>query len=134
MEKAQARTLVKRYFDSWLFPNPTQFLSCLHPAGVVRECTGAQYSGREQHSKWFAAWNSGGNRVKSWDLRSFGYDGDSQSAFAEWYFQCTFEGVDYDWLGASVIRFREGMILELNEYERKKSTVEEQESRAENLA
>lgn len=120
MEPSQARELTDRYFASWLSPDLERFLSCLHPSAVVRECTGSVYEGRDEHTSWFAGWNSGGNRVNAWEIHSFGCDPGTESAFVEWTFNCTYEGADYEWYGASILRFRQGLIAEINEYERKK--------------
>lgn len=121
MERVRARELTDRYFTAWLDADIAAFLSCLHRKAVVRECTGAAFEGLEELERWFGEWNRGENRVTQWEVSSWGFDEGEESAFIEWEFRCLYEGTEYEWLGASVVHFRDERILELNEYERKRN-------------
>lgn len=119
MDKSEARGLIDRYFTAWLEADREAFLSCLHPQAVVRECNGSAYAGRQELERWFRDWNRDGNRVQRWDILAAGFDEQEVTAFVEWEFRCVYEQAEYGWLGVSIIRFADGVIREVNEYERR---------------
>lgn len=120
MNRDQATGLITSYFESWVEQNADQFRRTIHEDGVVRECTGAVIQGKHQLERWFTEWNESGNKVLYWNIHHIGYDPEKLSAFVEWSFKCCFEGIEYEWDGASVVYFRDALIVELNEYEMKR--------------
>lgn len=114
-----AEALVNAYMASWLQQDTDLFASVLHEEAIVRECTGAVIAGKEELNRWFRQWHESGNRVTVWALRRIGFDETCGAAFAEWTFQCEYEGRTYTWDGSSIVRFRDGLIAEINEYEMK---------------
>lgn len=119
MERSEARELIDRYFTAWLEADREAFLSCLHPKAVVRECNGTAYAGREELEWWFRDWNRDGNRVLRWNIHTSGFDVQEETAFVEFEFACIYERTEYAWLGSSIIRFADGAMREVNEYERR---------------
>lgn len=120
MNKNQAVELIALYFESWVEQNYEKFTRTVHEEAIVRECTGAVIQGKHELDRWFTEWNENGNKVIYWNIHRIGYDSEKMSAFVEWTFKCRFDGTEYEWDGASVVYFRDSLIVELNEYEMKR--------------
>lgn len=119
MHRNDAVDTITFYFESWVENDFSKFSRVIHDEAIVRECTGAIIEGKDELRKWFAQWNENGNRVVHWIIEYIGFDKESVSAFVEWKFKCIFEGKEYEWNGASIVYFRDSLIIELNEYEMK---------------
>lgn len=120
MNRDKIEEQIKRYFDAWVECDFEKFKSVVHEGAIVRECTGAVIEGKQQLHRWFTEWNEHGNKVESWDIHSIGIDSENDTAYVEWEFKCVFEGKEYEWDGASIVYFRDELIIELNEYEMNK--------------
>lgn len=119
MEKEKVISLINDYFKAWVKKDKKLFLSTLHNEAIVRECTGAVCQGKTALEAWFTDWNKGTNRVDYWKIKSFGYDKENSTAYVEWIFKCLYENEEYEWEGASIIYFKDDLIIGINEYEMK---------------
>lgn len=120
LDRNQASKLIDQYFESWIKQDLELFSKVVHEKAVIRECTGAVMEGKAELASWFTQWNNGDNRVDYWGIKEIEFDEVSQVAFVEWIFKCFYEAKDYEWDGVSVVRFKEALIIELNEYEMKR--------------
>ncbi len=120
MNRKLTQTITAEYFQAWLTQDLALFLSVLKDDIIIKECYGPVYQGKAAAEQWFRAWNDGRNRVLQWPIESFLYDTEAETAAAEWYFQCLYEGKVSEFYGSSVITFQAEAIAGLNEYEMKK--------------
>ncbi len=98
--------VIDEYFSSWIHQNRNQFLSLLDEDIVVKECTGDVYEGIEAAQTWFETWNGNGNKVLSWEISNRYFDVKNEVATVIWLFECLFEGENFIFEGASVVKFR----------------------------
>ena len=116
MDKKTAFTIINNYFNSWLQQDKELFLSQLHDEIIVRECTGDMYNNKVIASNWFAGWNIEGNKVLRWEICESHYDREKQVAVVEWVFECMYESNKYSFEGASIVEFKDGLIIKIGEY------------------
>ncbi len=109
--------VIDEYFSSWIHQNRDQFLSLLDKDIAVKECTGDVYEGIEAAQTWFETWNGNGNKVLSWEISDRYFDVRNEVATVIWIFECNFEGENFIFEGASVVKFRNNKILKLDEYQ-----------------
>lgn len=119
MNRNQVTSIVNDYFESWVKKDIGMFSNVIHDAVIVRECTGAVMEGKEELVKWFTHWNQSNNKVDYWTIKEIGFDERRNVAFVEWTFKCIYDATEYVWDGASIVYFKESLIIELNEYEMK---------------
>lgn len=117
MNRATAEQLIYRYFNSWLQQDLDQFKTILHTEVVIKECNGPIYKGKNAAEMWFSSWNRNNNRVLQWDISNLFYEDKSNQAAIEWLFKCRFDEEEYSFYGSSIIRFRDNLIVSLNEYQ-----------------
>lgn len=119
MNRDQAIEIINLYFEAWVEKNFGKFAKVVHDNAIVRECTGAVIEGKDELYRWFREWNQGSNEVVHWKISYIGYDKEQMAAFVEWSFKCVYDGVEYEWDGSSTVKFKDALIVELNEYEMK---------------
>lgn len=117
MDKNIAFSIVDRYFESWLSQDKNQFLAQLHQNVKVQECTGDVYNDKNTAKKWFEAWNVNGNKVLKWDIKKRFFDEENKVVVVTWTFKCIFDYTNYIFDGTSIIEFKDGLIIKLDEYQ-----------------
>jgi hypothetical protein len=122
MNRTVAETLIRQYFQSWLQQDVSLFLSTLSPSITVTECYGPCYCGSAEVSEWFQDWHTRPEkgRVTRWEIASLLYDETLEMAAVEWDFECLYAGSLASFLGASLFRFKDGLILSIQEYKMEK--------------
>lgn len=119
MNRNEASQIIREYFESWIKKDIAMFGKVVHEEAIVRECTGAVMQGKDELKNWFHQWNESDNKVDYWAIQEIGNDEARNAAFVEWKFKCFYEAKEYEWDGASIVYFKESLIIELNEYEMK---------------
>ncbi|MEQ4208053.1 nuclear transport factor 2 family protein [Actinopolymorpha sp. B9G3] len=114
MAQGMPERLVRAYFDGWLAADRDAILATLHPACVVIESYGPVYRGIDQVARWIDGWLAPGNRVTRWDITAL--DATSDACFAEWDFQCRYDGELGGFEGATVARRSGDKLAYLREY------------------
>lgn len=114
MNVSQARNLVERYIEGWIKQDSQTILSTLSSNCVIRESHGPIYQGHEIVARWVDDWHREGSTVDLWRITSFCFI--EEFAFFEWHFVCTVSDQEYEFDGASILKFEGGKIAELREY------------------
>ncbi|WP_043891125.1 nuclear transport factor 2 family protein [Paenibacillus sp. Aloe-11] len=121
MNRNQAFRIIGEYFESWIKKDTEIFNKVIHDAAIIRECTGAVMEGKNELVNWFTQWNNSDNKVDCWEIKEIGFDEASEAAFVEWRFKCLYDAQEYEWDGASIVYFKDSLIIELNEYKMKQN-------------
>lgn len=116
MTKIDALKLVKNYIDGWKQNNLQLILSCLSENCTIIESHGPTYRCRQDIERWFHLWLEAGSSISKWDIRSFAFCENEQTAFCEWDFACQSHGTEYPFSGMSVFRFSDRKISFIHEY------------------
>ncbi|MCL2113938.1 MAG: nuclear transport factor 2 family protein [Streptococcaceae bacterium] len=115
MDKSE---IFQKMINAWLNKDDDEFLSVLTEDVLYTECYGAQYSGKDECEKWFIHWNKPAcNQVKSWPVENYYCDG--MVGFFTWTFTCVYEGEESVFDGCSLVKFRDDLICEIQEFEQK---------------
>ena len=107
--------VVLEYIAGWKAGDRDQVLACLHQDCVIRESTGAQFTGHSGVVAWIDGWVRDGYSITKWEVRHI--VAAAESVAVEWEFSWIC-GATHELLGASVFRFREGLIVFSQEYRR----------------
>ncbi len=104
-------------FGAWLTKDIDAFLSCFASGVHYRECYGPEYFGIDQLKRWFTEWNRRGT-VLRWDILRFIHR--DETCVAEWYFECSYDGVESGFDGVSLITFDgDGRMTQVKEFKSK---------------
>lgn len=106
--------LLERYADAWVRRDLESAAALLDPAVVVTESYGPVYDGVEVFRRWFTAWFDQGGVVHRWTLGSVRVGAGFE--FAEWVFDCTWQGNRSAFEGCSIAEVAGGRIIRLREY------------------
>jgi hypothetical protein len=83
---------------------------------VYSECYGPEYRGKEQCLRWFKDWNNKGS-VLAWEIKNITSIKDT--CFVEWHFGCDYENKIAEFDGVSIIKFKDGKIIQIKEFQSK---------------
>lgn len=108
---------MEKYIEAWLNKDVRLFLSLLDEDVVVHECTGDTYLNKQVAENWFNGWHAEGNKVLAWDIKNHFYDEEKEVATVTWRFTCLYQEKEYTFDGATVVKFRDDKIVELDEYQ-----------------
>lgn len=103
------------YADAWIAADIDRLAALVAEDCVITECYGPVYRGRERVRQWAEAWFGAGGVVHRWDTHDH-FAADDREA-AQWTFECTWAGERSTFDGATVARVRDGLVLELREYQ-----------------
>jgi hypothetical protein len=116
MNHQDARQLITAYVEGWKVNDPPQIIDTLAPNCLIVESHGPTYRGLDVATRWIEGWLGTGNTVDRWDITSFCFDEEKQTAIFEWGFECTSEGMHYKIDGISIAEFVDDKIVGLREY------------------
>jgi hypothetical protein len=116
MSKDTAFTLIKTYITGWQQNDLALITSCLAENCVITESHGPTYYSIAQIEEWFSLWLVANSTVLHWDISSFYFCEQQQTAFCEWDFACVSNGVEYALPGISVVKFSGNKIGSIHEY------------------
>jgi len=108
--------IVKEYFQSWINKDPSVIRENFSDSVIYSECYGPEYRSKEHCLKWFGDWNKKGF-VLRWDIKDFQEVGNT--CFVEWHFKCNYESKIDEFDGVSIIKFEEGKISLIKEFQSK---------------
>jgi hypothetical protein len=114
MDETATSILVRKYVEGWKTADRATILETLDPDCVIIESYGPIYRGKEMVERWITSWFGAGNEISRWDVTSFSLT--DEGCFFEWIFECTFDGKQGGFEGASIARFKHNKILFLREY------------------
>ncbi|WP_150460124.1 nuclear transport factor 2 family protein [Nesterenkonia ebinurensis] len=106
--------VLPKYMDAWIAGSPERIADLLTEDGVVIECYGPVYRGRERVLQWAETWLCNGGVVHSWDIiSSFATNGREAT---EWVFDFTWQDRRRSFEGATIAEIQDGKIASLREY------------------
>lgn len=109
--------MIRKYFKAWIDKDIDTVKEVFSGDVVYSECYGPEYLGIEQVLRWFEDWNAKGSVLK-WDIKQITVV--NKTAFAEWYFECDYEGNIGGFDGVTIAKFNESMkIYDLREFQSK---------------
>ncbi|MBI1984605.1 MAG: nuclear transport factor 2 family protein [Candidatus Wildermuthbacteria bacterium] len=111
-----AKQLIQKYVDGWKENDIEKIIAPLSDECVIIESHGPTYQGIKQVKKWFEYWVQEKGRVIRWEITSFYFLGEENTAFFEWDFTCNAAGKGHELLGISLVKFSGGKISFLHEY------------------
>ena len=112
----KAKQLIQTYVDGWKENNIHKILKPLTDDCIIVESHGPTYHGKEQIRQWFAFWKEEKGKVLHWDIESFYFTQEENTAFFEWDFACNVRGKDYHLPGVSLVKFNKNKICHIHEY------------------
>ncbi|MBY0545528.1 MAG: nuclear transport factor 2 family protein [Gammaproteobacteria bacterium] len=116
MQEKDIFNLVQQYINGWKQNDLPMIISCLAENCVVIESHGPTYNGISNIENWFKFWLKAKSKVTKWDILSFYFYEEEQTAFVEWDFACISNNVEYSLPGISIIKFIEQKISFIHEY------------------
>ena len=114
MDKLRASELFSLYVEGWKEKNINKIITSIDKDCVIIESHGPTYYGCEQIHRWVHEWFDVNSIVIKWDIISFHYD--SEVGFCEWDFTCIVNEQEYNFLGASIVKYKNNKIAYLHEY------------------
>jgi hypothetical protein len=114
MDKLHASELFNLYVEGWKEKNINKIITSIDKDCVIVESHGPTYYGRENIHQWVNEWFDVNSIVIKWDIISFHYD--SGVGFCEWNFTCIVNEKEYNFLGASIVKYKNDKIAYLHEY------------------
>lgn len=121
MNAQESLALIKKYISGWKKNDIHLIISSLHRECIVIESHGPIYHGINDVKLWFDLWLAANSRILKWDLISYYFCNNENTAFIEWKFECISNGMNYPLSGISVIKFSENKIIRIHEYRMTKS-------------
>jgi len=108
------RDLLHEYMEGWKRADLEAILNSLTGDCLIIESHGPTYRGKKAVSNWFEQWHGAGNRVLSWEMRSF--DLLQERFFAQWSFAYSdgVQGEEFE--GITVGAFCDNKLCYLKEY------------------
>ena len=116
MNKKTAVHLVQQYIDGWKQNDLDRIIACLTNDCCIIESHGPIYQGIAAVRTWFALWLAANSHIKKWDIKSFYFCTEQQTAFCEWDFACVSHDEEYTLPGISVVKFSANKINFIHEY------------------
>lgn len=105
---------IRTWFASWIERSAVDYDALMTQDVNYVECTGDEYCGTDQISRWFARWITDGV-VRKWDIKAFIHSGNT--TVVEWYFECFMCGQITAMDGVSLIDFvADGRICRVREF------------------
>ena len=98
--------------EGWRDGDAAETLATVTEDRVITESHGLTYHGKDQVVRWVETWFGGA--VLAWEICSL--EATHEAAFFEWAFACRWLGEEYEFEGASVVRFRDEKIVSIREY------------------
>jgi hypothetical protein len=114
MKAGLAEQLIRQYVQGWCAGDVAMILAQLGEDCVITESHGPTYRGKDQIARWIDTWFGAGGEVLGWEIRSLEAQG--EAGFFEWSFACRWLEEQYEFEGASVVRFRDEKISSIREY------------------
>jgi len=110
--------IINNYLQAWLKKDIAIFMEVLDENVRIEECYGPYYIGKTECQKWFRNWNAPTeNKVISWEIKD--YWEVEETAFATWTFECSYKSEHILFDGISLVKFADGKITCLKEFEMK---------------
>jgi ketosteroid isomerase-like protein len=116
MKETDALKLTQQYISGWKENDVAQIIAPLTKDCTVIESHGPTYRGVAAIKHWFELWLAANSIVKKWNIKSFYFCEQQQTAFCEWDFACVSRNQEYTLFGISVIKFSDHKINYLHEY------------------
>lgn len=108
--------LVQRYINGWKQNDLQMILSSLAENCIIIESHGPTYEGISDVESWFKFWLAANSIVTQWDMLSFYFVEEINTAYIEWNFSCDSRGSQYSFPGISIIKFSNEKIWFIHEY------------------
>lgn len=108
--------LFQQYVSGWKQNHLPHILSCLTEDCIVIESHGPTYQSISDMKRWFEYWKAANSKITKWDILSFSFCEQNNTAYAEWDFSCVSNNQTYSFPGISVIKFTEEKISFIHEY------------------
>jgi len=116
MIKNESLALIQSYINGWKQNNIQLIASCLSENCIVIESHGPTYHGIQDISTWFKLWTEAKSTISKWDIQSFTFCEQEQTAFCEWDFACRSNNTRYAFPGISILKFTNHKISFIHEY------------------
>lgn len=108
--------LFQQYVNGWKQNHLPLILSCLAEDCIVIESHGPTYQGITDIKRWFEYWKEANSKIIKWDILSFCFFEQNETAYTEWDFSCVSNKQSYSFPGISLIKFTEEKISFIHEY------------------
>jgi hypothetical protein len=105
---------IRQSVEGWRDGDAAEILATVTEDCVITESHGLTYHGKDQVVRWVETWFGAGGAVLAWEIRSL--EATHEADFFEWAFACRWLGEEYEFEGASVVRFRDEKIVSIREY------------------
>ncbi len=116
MNEKNAFNLISQFINGWKQNNLQMIVSSLDEHCQVIESHGPTYDGISEIKHWFTSWLEAESLVKKWDIMSYFFQKEKDTAFVEWDFSYLSKGVEHSLPGISVVKFTEQKIALIQEY------------------
>ncbi len=120
MNKQTALTLVKAYTSAWENLSKDEILNCLTEDAVIVEAHGLKHQDKENISVWLDGWLATGSTLPYWNIESFFFDSEQQTAFFTWEFESMYERQREVSRGSSIVQFKDNKIQQIKGFQETK--------------